>query len=220
MAAAEGLPPQLATAQEVAIHWLRRAIAAGKLRPGERIGQEAVAAEIGVSLIPVREALRILETEGLVTYRPRRGYLVTELDLDDFEEIYRLRALLEGDAVRRGVGRLGAAELAALQDAADDCVHAAAAGDVAGELAANRRFHFVLFSLAGSPHQERLIRLLWDATVAYRALYYAIPGETEEADRAHRRIIDAARAGDAARLRDELDAHRARALAAIRASRA
>ena len=97
----------LATAQEVAVGWLRDAIAAGELRPGERIGQEAVAAEIGVSLIPVREALRILESEGLVTYRPRRGYLVTELDLADFEEIYRLRALLETDAAQRGIGRLG-----------------------------------------------------------------------------------------------------------------
>jgi DNA-binding GntR family transcriptional regulator len=219
MAAAEGAPPQLATAQEVAIAWLRRAIAAGELRPGDRIGQEAVAADIGVSLIPVREALRILESEGLVTYRPRRGYLVTELDLADFEEIYRLRALIEADAVRRGIHRMGPAELAELEAAADDCVAAAAAEDVAGELAANRRFHFLLFALADSTHQERLIRLLWDATVAYRALYYALPGESTEADRAHRRIIAAARAGDADRLIAELDAHRGRALASIRATR-
>jgi DNA-binding GntR family transcriptional regulator len=210
----------LATAQEVAVGWLRDAIAAGELRPGDRIGQEAVAAEIGVSLIPVREALRILESEGLVTYRPRRGYLVTELDLADFEEIYRLRALLESDAVRRGLHRLGKAELEALEEAADDCVQAARADDVAGELQANRRFHFLLFSLAGSSHEERLIRLLWDATVAYRALYYALPGESAEADRAHRRVIAAARAGDADRLCAELDAHRQRALDAIRAARA
>jgi DNA-binding GntR family transcriptional regulator len=210
----------LATAQEVAVGWLRDAIAAGELRPGERIGQEAVAAEIGVSLIPVREALRILESEGLVTYRPRRGYLVTELDLADFEEIYRLRGLLESDAVRRGLHRIGPAELAALEEAADECAQAARGDDVAGELAANRRFHFLLFSLAGSPHEERLIRLLWDATVAYRALYYALPGESAEADRAHRRIIAAVRANDPDRLCAELDAHRRRALDTIRAARA
>jgi DNA-binding GntR family transcriptional regulator len=209
----------LATAQEVAVGWLRDAIATGELRPGDRIGQEAVAAEIGVSLIPVREALRILESEGLVTYRPRRGYLVTELDLADFEEIYRLRALLESDAVRRGIGGIGPAEVEALEEAADECAAAAKADDVAGELAANRRFHFLLFSAAGSPHEERLIRLLWDATVAYRALYYALPGESAEADKAHRRIIAAVRAGDADRLCGELDAHRQRALDSIRASR-
>ena len=91
----EQLAPVLSTAQQVAVTWLRRAIARGALRPGERIGQDAAAAQIGVSPIPVREALRILESEGLVTYVPRRGYFVTELNLADVEEIYHLRGLLE-----------------------------------------------------------------------------------------------------------------------------
>src|SRR3954453_17077807 len=93
------------TAQARAAATLRAAILDGELRPGQRVSQEAWAARAQVSLIPVREALRALAGEGLVTYRPRRGYVVTELDLDELEEVYRLRRLLETDVIRRGVPR-------------------------------------------------------------------------------------------------------------------
>ena len=88
------------TAQARAAAALRTAILDGELRPGQRVSQEAWAARVGVSMIPVREALRALAGEGLVAYRPRRGYAVTELDLDDLDEVYRLRALLETEALR------------------------------------------------------------------------------------------------------------------------
>ena len=209
--------PMLATAQQVAITWLRRAIARGELRPGDRVGQDAVAAQIGVSLIPVREALRILESEGLVTYAARRGYFVTELSLDALEDIYRLRRLLETDAVVRGLGNGGAADLAAMDEAATECRQAASAADIARELAANRRFHFLLYGVAGSDQQLRVIGNLWDATEAYRALYYDLPQGADEADAAHRAILAAARAGDTDACVRELDEHREQALRALRA---
>ncbi len=84
---------------------LRAAILEGELRPGQRVNQEDWAARAGVSAIPVREALNALAGEGLVTYRPRRGYVVTELALADLEEVYALRRLLETEALRRGVAR-------------------------------------------------------------------------------------------------------------------
>jgi DNA-binding FadR family transcriptional regulator len=74
--------------QEHALEWLRRAIVAGELRPGERVGQDEVAERIGVSIVPVREALRVLEQEGQLTYIPRRGYFVVDLRVADLEEIY------------------------------------------------------------------------------------------------------------------------------------
>ena len=91
------------TAQDRAAASLRGAILEGLLRPGQRVNQEEWAARTGVSLIPVREALRALAGEGLVAYRPRRGYAVTELDLAGLEEVYRLRRVLETDALLRGV---------------------------------------------------------------------------------------------------------------------
>ncbi len=212
-----GAPAVATTVQQAAIGWLRRAIAEGELVPGERIGQEAVAERIGVSLIPVREALRVLESEGLVTYRPRRGYFVTELHLADLEEIYRLRRLLETDAVERGVPVATAEDVARMEEAAAACAAAGAAGDVTRRLAENRRFHFALYALARSAQLQRIVGLLWDSTEAYRAVYYGLPGEGEAADRAHRAIIAAVWEGDVERTVRELDAHRERALERLRA---
>lgn len=204
------------TAQVRAAAALRSAILDGELRPGQRVNQEAWAARAGVSLIPVREALGALAGEGLVTYRPRRGYAVTELDLADLEETYRLRRLLETDALRRGVPRATADDVAALEEHAVACALAAARGDVAGQLVANRRFHDRLHGLAGSRPLSRVIDLLWDSTEAYRALYYALDGEGEQADRAHRAIVAAVAARDAGRAVALQDAHRERALARLR----
>jgi DNA-binding GntR family transcriptional regulator len=200
------------TAQDRAAAALRAAILEGELRPGQRVNQETWAARAGVSAIPVREALRALAGEGLVEYRPRRGYAVTELDLADLEDVYALRRTLESEALRRGVPHAGPDDLAALEAAADDC----AVTDVAARLAANRRFHSLLHGLAGSRQLLRLIDLLWDSTEAYRALYYALPGEAEEADRAHRVLLAAVAAHDAEGAVAAQDAHRERALARLR----
>ena len=172
------------TAQARAAAALRAAILEGELRPGERVSQEAWAERAGVSLIPVREALGALAGEGLVTYRPRRGYAVTELDLADLEEVYRLRAVLEEDALRRGIPDARDDDVEALVAADAAFRDALASGDVGARLAANRRFHALLHGLARSAPLARLIDQLWDTTEAYRALYYALPGEAEEASRA------------------------------------
>ena len=204
------------TTQEHVLGYLRAAIIGGELRPGQRVAQEDVAGRLGVSVAPVREALRVLEQEGQVTYRPRRGYFVTELRIEDLEEIYALRALLEAQAARQSLPALDAERLAIIEAAAHECTAAAAAGDVAAELAANRRFHFAILTAPGHPHVARLIRLLWDSTEAYRALYYNSPDERAASIDAHERILDALRHRDADRLLAELDAHRERALAVLR----
>jgi DNA-binding GntR family transcriptional regulator len=204
------------TTQQHAVEWLRAAIVSGELRPGARIPQEDVAERIGVSLIPVREALRVLESEGQVTYLPRRGYFVTELRVADLVEIFELRHLLESRAARKAAEQLDDELLERMAQAARDCTVAGEAGDVAAELAANRRFHLGLFEAAGEPHTMRLVRLLWESTEAYRALYYNSPIHRRAADEAHERILDAARRRDADDLVAELDAHRSGGLETLR----
>jgi DNA-binding GntR family transcriptional regulator len=203
------------TVQQHAVDWLRRAIVSGELKPGERVPQDEIAARIGVSLIPVREALRVLESEGQLTYRPHRGYFVTTLRIEDLTEIYRLRETLEAQAVRRALPDIDDEGLQRMADTAAECSAAARAGDIARELEANRRFHFTLFEHPSQPHTERLIQLLWDSTEAYRALYYNSPKERAAADRAHERILSAVRRRDADGLVTELDSHRNRALATL-----
>ena len=204
------------TTAQHALDGLRRAIVTGRLGPGQRVPQEELAMQLGVSVAPVREALRILEQEGQVTYLPRRGYFVTALDIGDLEEIYELRSILESRAARRALASLGEQGLERIVLAARECADAADAGDVTAELEANRRFHFAILESADHPHEMRLIRLLWDSTESYRALYYNSPAERHNSIEAHERIVAAVRDRDADRLVTELDAHRARALVVLR----
>jgi DNA-binding GntR family transcriptional regulator len=203
------------TAQQV-LESLRQGLVSGMLRPGQRVTQEDVAVRLGVSVAPVREALRVLEQEGQLVYRPRRGYFVTELRIEDLEEIYALRQVLEERLARLALPALDPETLTLVRAAADECEAAGEAGDVARELAANRRFHFGLLESAEQPHTMRMIRLLWDSTEAYRAIYYNSPAERRRAAKAHKRILAAVAARDADRLVAELDAHRDRALTVLR----
>jgi DNA-binding GntR family transcriptional regulator len=204
------------TTPEHALEALRRAIAAGELRPGQRLPQEALAEALGVSVAPVREALRVLEQEGQVSYFPRRGYFVTELRIADLEEIYGLRRLLEERAARHALPKLDEDRLARIERAARDCEQAARRADVAAELQANRRFHLAILETADQPHTLRMIALLWDGTEAYRAMYYNSPAERRRSVQAHARIVEAIRRGDADALVAELDSHRDRGLAVLR----
>jgi DNA-binding GntR family transcriptional regulator len=203
------------TAQQV-LESLRLGLVSGMLRPGQRVTQEDVAGRLGVSVAPVREALRVLEQEGQLVYRPRRGYFVTELRIEDLEEIYELRRVLEERLARRALPELHDGVLTQVRAAAEECEAAGEAADVSRELAANRRFHFGLLECADQPHTMRMVRLLWDSTEAYRAIYYNSPAERRRAGKAHKRILAAVAARDADRLVAELDAHRDRALEVLR----
>jgi DNA-binding GntR family transcriptional regulator len=209
--------PGPGTAAQHALEGLRRALIAGELGPGDRVRQEELAEGMGVSLSPVREALAALEQEGQVTYLPRRGYFVTELDAGQVREIYELRGLLEERAARRALPLLGEEATGRIDLAARECADAAAAGDVAGELEANRRFHFAILDSPDQVHTLRLIRLLWDSTETYRALYYSSPQAREESLRAHERILAALGDRDADRLVAELAEHRRVALTRLEA---
>ena len=204
------------TAQEAVLVALRHSIVTGELRPGEQVRQEALATRYGVSRVPLREALKILEGEGLVAYRPRRGYFVTELSLADLLEVYRIRELLETEAVRVALPRLTDADLAELADAVADCERAGREADVTAMTAHNRRLHFVIYRAAGMVRLERQIRILWDATDVYRSLYYASAADRAAVEVEHRAILAAVLAGDVELTTDLLDEHRGSAVSRLR----
>jgi len=210
--AGRAAPTGPGTVLQYAVEALRGEIVGGELRPGDQVIQEDLADRLGVSVAPIREALRVLEQEGQLTYLPRRGYFVTRLDLDDLRQIYDLRQLLEERAARLALPRIDAEGLERIERAAGECAAAARGAEVAAELEANRRFHFEILAAADQPHLIRLIRLLWDSTGTYRAIYYNSAAEREATVEAHERILAAIRVGDGDRLVAELDAHRGRAL--------
>lgn len=200
------------TAQEAVLVALRQAIVSGELKPGEQVRQEALAERFGVSRVPLREALKILEGEGSVAYLPRRGYFVAELSLADLLEVYRIRELLEAEAVRVGLDRLTDADLAELAEAVEACEQAGRQGDLVSMTVQNRRLHFVVFRAAGMSRLERQIRILWDATDVYRSLYYSSAANREAVWAEHRAIVDAVRARDVEATIALLDEHRAHAV--------
>lgn len=204
------------TAQEFALAELRRAIVTGELSPGQPIRQDALAERLGISKVPLREALKMLEGEGQVTYRPHRGYLVTDLSLNDLLEVYRIRELLESEAAREAVVRVGPDDIDRIVAAQRDFEAAHEAGDAVVLTATNRAFHFALLEAAGMPRLVRLVRVLWDATDAYRSVYYNDEANRRRAIREHRAVIKALRNRDADELVRMLNEHRDAAVIALR----
>jgi DNA-binding GntR family transcriptional regulator len=205
------------TAQDTAIRALRERIASGRLQAGEQIRQELLAEDLGLSVIPVREALKILEAEGQVVYRPHQGYFVARLDAADLIEAYVIRDLLESEAVRRALARLGEEDFARLDDLIEDMDRHGASGDVLALTAANRQFHFTLFDAADMPRLVNFVRILWDATDPYRSLYFAAHAERELANAEHRAILAALRAGDGDKAVTLLREHRDNAITSLTA---
>ena len=204
------------TAQEAVLAELRRAIATGQLRPGQQIVQDALAIRLGVSRVPLREALKILEGEGQVTYLAHRGYFVTELSLSDLLEVYRIREILEAEAVTIAVSKMTSKDIERLEEAERDVEAAAEIADLVAMTSANQRFHFALIEACGLPRLVRLIRLQWDATEVYRSVYFSEEHNRELVTAEHRAVVAAVRAGDSATALSVLTEHRRHAIAALR----
>ena len=204
------------TTQEAVLAELRLMIARGAMRPGQQIVQDALALELGVSRVPLREALKILEAEGLVTYQPHRGYVVTDVSLADLLEVYRIRELLEAEAVTRALPLMSEADLERMEEAELDIQRAAQAIDVFAMAQANRRFHFELIAACGMPRLVRIIEILWDTTEVYRSVYFTDEVNRDRVDGEHRALVVAVRSGNADSVLQVLDAHRRHAVEALR----
>ena len=204
------------TTQEAVLAELRRMIASGEIRPGAQIVQDALADDLGVSRVPLREALKMLEGEGLVTYRPHHGYFVTQLSLADLLEVYRIRELLEAEAITTGLPQVTDEDVERLAEAEEEVRQASAASDVAAMAQTNRRFHFALIEGCSRPRLIRLVELLWDSTEVYRSVYFIDPLNRDRILDEHRALVDAVRARDLAGVLRVLDEHRTHAIEALR----
>jgi DNA-binding GntR family transcriptional regulator len=164
--AGDGPPRGHRTLAEKAFQTLHTAIITGRLRPGARLPIEELAQHLRMSPMPIREALRRLDSAGLVENIPHRGARVTELSVIDLAEVYEVRLSLELLAIRRAAERFTQAHedsareaLEALRDMPDD---SSAATTVAHEV-----FHFSLYRAAGSAWLLRLIRPVWETSERY-----------------------------------------------------
>lgn len=186
---------------------IRERILSGAYAEGEPLRQDALAEELGVSRIPVREALRQLEVEGLVTFSPHRGAVVSSLSTADIEELFDLRALIESDLLRRAVPALAAADFAQADEVLDAFADAFRARDVAlwGKL--NWRLHSTLLAAAGRPRALGLAENLHHHSDRYARMQLALTHGETRANEEHRAIVAAARRRDAERAARLMRAH-------------
>lgn len=189
--------PSYRTLQELVTDRIREAILRGWLKPGQRLDQAEIAERFQVSRMPVREALRTLEAEGLVKFYPHRGVEVCELSSEEIEEIYQIRSVLEAMAVQLAVPRFNeeadrrlSAILKEMEEVADDPLAWATL---------NNRFHQTLYAVSGRARLCGIIESLRNTVQPYVLRDISHPTRAHHAMAEHRAILEACRAGDANR---------------------
>jgi DNA-binding GntR family transcriptional regulator len=175
---------------EAALAELQDSILSGELPPGSPLRLEELAARLGMSISPVREAVRRLENLGLAVHVPHRGARVSELALDDLRDTYEVRLVLEPLAVRRAAERFADADETAAHAHLADYRRARERGEQGQARAAHAAFHFALYRASGSEWLLRLIRPAWENCERYRAISLQSRG-ARDAEREHERILDA-----------------------------
>jgi DNA-binding GntR family transcriptional regulator len=188
--------PSSVASQRIA-DFVRDAIIEGHLAPGERIKQEELAAQFGASRLPVREALRILEKDGLVTLVANSGAWVSRLNLDECIEVYRIREHLEPLLLADSIGSLDAEHFAELDRLSME-IEFASEGDMEAFLALDRSFHLLTYAGAHTTTLGPLVERMWNSTHHYRRAYTRLitPDRRWVLYYEHRLLIDALRRGN------------------------
>jgi DNA-binding GntR family transcriptional regulator len=184
-----------------------RAILRGELQPGQWLRQDDLAKTLGVSKVPVREALQRLAAEGLVSFEANRGSVVRSLTADGAEEIYALRRAIEPVLLERSVPQLTIVDLAEAEMALDDV------DAPIGE--SNWRFHRALYAGARWHRGSAIVRTLHAAVAPYVVLYTQSLGGSAASDAEHRELLSLCRARQTAKARTVLRRHLAEASSAL-----
>ncbi|MEV1248658.1 GntR family transcriptional regulator [Nonomuraea sp. NPDC049750] len=205
---ATAVAPAASQAVSRVVDEIKQMIVSGDLLPGQQIRQEHMAAALGVSRLPVREALRQLVADGLVVHEQHVGFAVARLSRSEFDQVYLMRRLLETEVIR-SLSQPAADELAQIAALAAEVEQAAAEVDLPRMRTLNSRFHFAIFGLSELGLVVGEIRRIWTWALPYHAVYLY-----DEAGRArilaeHREMVAALGAGDVERLVELMNAHRA-----------
>ena len=182
--------------QEVAER-LRQRIFAHELTPGTWIDEQKLAEQYGISRTPLREALKVLASEGLVELKPRRGCYVTEISRQDLDDIFPLMAMLEGRCAAEAVAKAGAGDIEALKDIHERLEAAARDGRIDAFFEANQEFHRKIQELSGNRWLLSVIQDLRKVLKLSRLHSLSLEGRLQQSLDEHRRIVAALSARNA-----------------------
>jgi DNA-binding GntR family transcriptional regulator len=186
---------------------LRNRIFAHELAPGTWVDEQTLAEEYGISRTPLREALKVLASEGLVTLKPRRGCYVTELSEQDLDEIFPLMAMLEGRCAFEATEKAKPAEIKRLKAIHAELAKQAAAGDADLFFETNQAFHVALQELAGNRWLAQMIEDLRKVMKLRRRDSLRLEGRIAASLAEHRAILDACAGRDAKAAERRMRAH-------------
>ena len=196
------LPPNdvlVRNASVTATELIREAIIEGKLAPGQRLKEEELARELGISRTPVREALLMLQAEDLVVAAPNRGATVRVHDEQDLQDLYELRALLEGYAARRAAERISKTQLTLLRKSCQRFDRLNPNDDLRGVVRENLFFHNTILEVAASPRLNALVRKVIELPLVYNSYRWYSSDQMIISAHYHRQIVKALTDGDADR---------------------
>lgn len=165
---------------EAVVDRIRGMVLDGTLKPGEWLRLEDLASKFGVSTVPVREALRQLQAEGLITFHPRRGAMVTPISVAHYEEIYLIREQLEKLACRCAAEHFDQIPMDRLKQLLEEIQVAETRHDVTRRLELVREFFFTIFRASQREHLLRILSTLWDLSQQYRRYFSSVPKAIEQ----------------------------------------
>jgi len=193
--------PLTRNASVAATELIRQAIIDGRLEPGRRLKEEELARELGISRTPVREALLMLQAEGLVDASPNRGATVRSHTAEGLDDLYQLRALLEGYAARRAAGRLTEQGLADLRASCGrfETLLEKEETELRELVRENMVFHEAILQGAGSGRLASMVRKVIELPLVYRSYIWYSPEQQRISGHYHQQITNALEARDAER---------------------
>lgn len=193
------------TKTDMAFETLRAGIEEGRYKPGEHLRLAVLLDELDMSPTPIREAMRLLQAEGLLEHQPHRGVVVRSYSVEQAEEIYRLRGLLEPLATELAVKRASDAEIAEVRNLHEELAEAAGVRSAQTNVAElNAAWHRAIYDASGSPYLKDFIARLWTA-LPVRAIW--LTRRAEQSISQHAEITAAIEARDPAAAEQSMRAH-------------
>ena len=181
--------------REIVYEELKMQILTGKIEPGTRMMEIELAEEMGVSRTPIREAIRKLEKEGLVTIEPRKGAYASDISTEDMVEILEVRQHMEGLAAELAAGRVQEVQLDLLRETEACYNKAVESGDTAEMIRYDSQFHKLIVEASNNKTLFQLIEPLQEKALRFRYLYYSDLSRAMNMPHEHDEIIDAIAAG-------------------------
>jgi DNA-binding GntR family transcriptional regulator len=188
--------PLVRNASVAATEVIRQAILEGQLEPGRRLKEEELARELGISRTPVREALLMLQAEGLVDATPNRGAMVRSHDAEDLHDLYQLRAVLEGYATRLAAVHISEEDVDELWASCDRFDAITLDADVRELVRENFFFHQSILDCAGSARLSWMVRKVIETPLVYKSYIWYTPDQRKISGHYHRQITRALAAHD------------------------